>query len=109
MKCTKAMYHGVMRELHGFGVRVDKMYEGMVPPTVYISVPESSELKTITPESIDIAGKYLASKFKDTVNTLFIKDAIVKVKIRKGETWTETDRQNAYRKYDDTYRGVIPH
>ena len=92
----------IIRTLYEVGVIIEDIDESNNIPTFYISVPEFSVRKTIDNE--DIANNYLAKKFKETVVNMTTGNCIVKSKIRKGETWTESMASDAISNFDKSYR-----
>ena len=93
----------IIRTLHELGVIIENIDNSKLYPVFYRSVPEFSVKKSVDNE--DIANKYLARKFKETMIGTG-GECEVKVKIRKGETWTEEMGIDAVIKFDQAYRYI---
>lgn len=91
----------LIRTLHEHGIIIDNIDESTSVPIFYISVPEYSDIKNV--DGGDVANKYLAKKFKETLSMRSEKNVIVKMKIRKGEIWTKEKAKNANIVFDNMY------
>ena len=101
MSYDKIMNMVIVRSLHEHGVIIDKIDETKDIPIFYISVPEFSYRKNV--DGNDVANKYLASKFKETI-TMKGGKCEVKMKVRKNEYWTESMANTAISEFDKMYR-----
>lgn len=70
-----------------FGVKIESVQETDESLTVYISVPEHSDW--INADGEEMAGMFLASRFKTVMIEMGFKRLTVKAKIRTGENWTK--------------------
>lgn len=90
---AKAMYI-VLQE---FGLKIDRVDEEL--RTIYVSVPETSDKKSSNGE--DVAGIYLARKFKTTINHTSNLNYTVRYRIRK-QHWTHQMGDEAKKSAEET-------
>lgn len=76
-----------------YGLRIEKENESVNSLEIYISVPERSYHLDVHNE--EMAGIYLARRFKTALLDMGVKRLTVKSRVRKGEQWTETMAKDA--------------
>ena len=102
---NKMLKKVIIKTLHEYGLLIDKIITDKSTPVFYISVPEYSCEKTT--DGIDIANRYLAEKFKETICNIFNADSIVKMKIRKNEFWTKEMKEKVSKEFDNLYNEEV--
>lgn len=69
-----------------FGVEIEKINESVDSLEIFISVPKSSYQNDT--HNNEMAGDYLAKRFKDTMKDMGVKRLTVRYRVR-NEHWTE--------------------
>lgn len=70
-----------------FGMEIDNFKGSMKFPTIYISVPESSEY--LNKDGQQMAGEVLAKRIKELCNGMGRGNFNLKYRVRRGEHWTK--------------------
>lgn len=84
---AKSVYIGLL----SFGIKITKTVHTEKGDDIYISVPETSYHYNAKNEQM--AGAVLAQRFKEMLKDFNIPFNNVLFKIRKGEHWTEADKE----------------
>ena len=69
-----------------FGIEIEKVNESVDSLEIFISVPKSSYHKDV--HGNEMAGDYLAKRFKDKMQGIGVKRLTVRYRVR-NEHWTE--------------------
>lgn len=77
----------------GFGIVIENQHETPEALEVWVSVPEHSY--QIDAGGKEMAGEFLASRFKKKMADLGVKRLVVKFRVRAGEFWTREMRDKA--------------
>lgn len=85
-----------------FGVEIEKINESVDSLEIFISVPKSSYQNDA--HGNEMAGDYLAKRFKDTMKDMGVKRLTVKYRVR-NEHWTEQMYKDAIVKARQTIYG----
>lgn len=76
----------------GFGLKIERMEETQENLTVWVSVPKQSFEHSS--DGTEMAGMFLARRFKNTLTAMGAKQLKVKAKVR-DEIWTKEMADNA--------------
>lgn len=89
---NRNMYLGLMSGMYEVGIILEKVVEFGSTAIIYISVPETSDIKDN--KGADVAGMVLAKRISE-----FLKHAGVRAKlmarVRKGDHWTKERGEEA--------------
>ena len=85
-----------------FGVEIEKINESVDNLEIFISVPKSSYRNDV--HSNEMAGDYLAKRFKDTMKDIGVKRLTVRYRVR-NEHWAEQMYKDAIVKAKQTIYG----
>lgn len=77
---------GIMVAWAGFGLKIESQTETQENLTIWISVPSQSFEHNS--DGVEMAGMFLARRFKKTLTEMGVKNLTVKAKVR-NEFWTK--------------------
>lgn len=101
-KTMKGLGEAVYIVWASFGVEIEKINESVDNLEIFISVPKSSYRNDV--HSNEMAGDYLAKRFKDTMKDIGVKRLTVRYRVR-NEHWTEQMYKDAIVKAKQTIYG----
>ncbi len=78
-----------------YGMKLERVDDSIRPANVYVSVPESSELKFSNVEDEEVAGAALANQVQGILKEDGIETIHIKYRIRAGERWTKAMSRQA--------------
>lgn len=88
------------------GVEIDKTEYRDGVPYIFISVPQTSHNKHKSGK--EMAGDFLARRFKEVLKEMTTYDPVVKYRIRIGDNWTPEKQKNAETlKKQELYGGIF--